>query len=291
MFEEHPLLPVYSVKSLINASYYRMKPEYRWRGERHNFWELVYVDKGEAVIVSEDMEFLLKTGEMVFHKPNEWHNVGNGGSSENGVVVIAFVLEGEDTSEFEGNIVSLGPPEKQCLTTVVREAENAYRYFDNDPPFVRLVPRENAAPGADQMIRTCLEQLLIYVYRRGEKIGTKSRALSSNVLNHHADLVSRAKEYVEAHMSEKLTQASIALALHTSVSQLKAVFREQEGQSMMSYLSDLRILYAKRLIRERDLNFTQIAEATGYESLYYFSARFKKQTGMTPTEYARSVRR
>lgn len=44
------------------------------------------------------------------------------------------------------------------------------------------------------------------------------------------------------------------------------------------------------MIRENNLSFTQIAEAVGYDNIYYFSSQFKKHTGMTPTEYSRSVR-
>ena len=47
----------------------------------------------------------------------------------------------------------------------------------------------------------------------------------------------------------------------------------------------------KRMIQEGNLNFTQIAEAVGYDNIYYFSTLFKKNTGMTLTEYSKSVRR
>lgn len=47
---------------------------------------------------------------------------------------------------------------------------------------------------------------------------------------------------------------------------------------------------AKRLIREGNLTFTQIAERIGIESIYYFSNLFKKQTGMSPTEYEKTLK-
>ena len=75
-----------------------------------------------------------------------------------------------------------------------------------------------------------------------------------------------------------------------SVSQLKRVFHEQIGQSMVRYLTALRIGEAKRLIREGNLTFTQIAERIGIESIYYFSNLFKKQTGMSPTEYEKTLK-
>ena len=56
------------------------------------------------------------------------------------------------------------------------------------------------------------------------------------------------------------------------------------------YLTALRIGEAKRLIREGNLTFTQIAERIGIESIYYFSNLFKKQTGMSPTEYEKTLK-
>ena len=56
----------------------------------------------------------------------------------------------------------------------------------------------------------------------------------------------------------------------------------------MSYLTDHRMAAAKKLIAAHELTFTEIAAAVGYDSIYYFSTQFKKQTGMTPTEYSKT---
>jgi tRNA pseudouridine55 synthase len=57
-----------------------------------------------------------------------------------------------------------------------------------------------------------------------------------------------------------------------------------------AHLTALRIKEAKRLIREGKHSFSQIAENVGFESIHYFSTVFKKHTGMTPSDYARSLR-
>ena len=46
----------------------------------------------------------------------------------------------------------------------------------------------------------------------------------------------------------------------------------------------------EQLIRENDMNFTQISDFLGYSSIHYFSSQFKKLSGMTPTEYATSIK-
>ena len=55
-------------------------------------------------------------------------------------------------------------------------------------------------------------------------------------------------------------------------------------------LSRMKIDTAKQLIRSEQMNFTQISEKLGYASIHYFSRQFKKVTGMTPSEYASSIK-
>ncbi len=52
----------------------------------------------------------------------------------------------------------------------------------------------------------------------------------------------------------------------------------------------MKIDFARQLIRDNDMNFTQISDFLGYSSIHYFSRQFKKITGMTPTEYATSIK-
>lgn len=58
----------------------------------------------------------------------------------------------------------------------------------------------------------------------------------------------------------------------------------------MEYFGAMKIEAAQRMIREGACNFTEIAALLGYSSIHYFSRHFKKVTGMTPSEYASSVK-
>ena len=67
-------------------------------------------------------------------------------------------------------------------------------------------------------------------------------------------------------------------------------FKKETGKRYVDYLTDLRIQAAKRLLKDPLHSAAEIAHMVGYESPNYFARAFKKKTGMTPTEYARSVR-
>ena len=153
-----------------------------------------------------------------------------------------------------------------------------------------MVKRDSAPWASDQMVKSYLEQFFILICRRDDTVGFSQRAISANRPNQGPVLAQRAKDYLHTHYREHITLDSLASALGVSVSQIKRVFQDQVGRSMVNYLTDLRMGQAKRMIREGNLNFTQVAEQVGYDSIYYFSALFKKRTGMTLTEYAKSLK-
>lgn len=58
---------------------------------------------------------------------------------------------------------------------------------------------------------------------------------------------------------------------------------------MIEFFSMMKVDTAKQMIRDHQLNFTQISDKLGYTSIHYFSRQFKKLTTMTPSEYATSI--
>ena len=76
---------VIRVDALITLFYMELSKSFCYGGERHDFWEMVYIDKGEMICTADKNRFLLKSGEMTFHQPNEYHNLsGNNTVASNG---------------------------------------------------------------------------------------------------------------------------------------------------------------------------------------------------------------
>lgn len=283
-----PLATVFDVDAIVNISYYKLENGYVFSGESHSFWEFIYVDRGSIVVTAGADKYFLKAGELAFHCPYEFHSFQSVGASD--VMVVAFCCESEAMHRLEKKVLLLHQREKQCLKPLMDEAQQAYQYFENDPALVNLRKKPTAPWGSDQLIKLYLEQLFICICRRDDNVRFSQRAITSTQFHQHLLLAQQARDYLAAHYSEAITLPSLAAALGISVSQLKRVFHEQIGQSMVRYLTALRIGEAKRLIREGNLTFTQIAERIGIESIYYFSNLFKKQTGMSPTEYEKTLK-
>ncbi len=96
-------------------------------------------------------------------------------------------------------------------------------------------------------------------------------------------------EYIEAHFCDPtLSVSEIAENLGMTASYLGSIFKKVHHCSILQYLSNLRIETAKKLLKDGDLKITEIAEASGYSDVYYFSKKFKKACGCSPKTYANS---
>ena len=99
-------------------------------------------------------------------------------------------------------------------------------------------------------------------------------------------VVNEAKLYMSLHFSEPgLMLQDVAKAVSMSSSRFSTVFSQQNGQTFTEYLIFLRLNKAKELLRGTDLRNSQIAGEVGYNDAHYFSYIFKKNTGITPTDY------
>lgn len=97
------------------------------------------------------------------------------------------------------------------------------------------------------------------------------------------------REYIEAHFCDPtLSVSEIAENLGMTASYLGSIFKKVHHCSILQYLSNLRIETAKKLLKDGDLKITEIAEASGYSDVYYFSKKFKKACGCSPKTYANS---
>lgn len=88
-----------------------------------------------------------------------------------------------------------------------------------------------------------------------------------------------------------LSLTAVAEELSVSVSHLSTSFRRVTGRTFVEYLTDARIERARELFARTSVHGYEVAQRVGYRDPHYFSTTFKKVTGMTPTEYRRSLER
>lgn len=104
-------------------------------------------------------------------------------------------------------------------------------------------------------------------------------------------VVSRMKRYIEDHAFERLRVAEVAAAASLSESRALHLFREVTGQSVVDYLTDVRLSFALDQMKYTDSTLEEIAESTGFGTYTYFHRVFKRKTGEAPGAYRQKYRR
>ena len=273
---------VINVSRIVTIHYHEFGPDFKFAGERHDFWEIVYVDKGRVQVQRDQETLTLRQGELLFHEPNEFHSIRSLESSPN-IFVISFACSSPAMEYFAKQRMLLDKTLKAYLSSIITEAEKTYRIPKNDPHMKKLQVRQGALLGGEQLIKTYLEQFLIFLLRILTE--TVSSPSPPHKEAHQDSLVNAIKQYLEAHIQETIRISNICNAFGYSRSYLSRRFQKETGHTLSAYMTLLKINEAKRLIRETQMNFTQISAWLAFDNPQYFSRTFKQQTGMTPTEF------
>ena len=281
-----------TINRIISVHYFQYMSDFSFPGESHDFWELVCVDRGEIDALAGDRRLTLKKGNILFHKPNEFHNVLTNGKVSPSLVVIGFECHSPAIKSFEDQLMSVHDTEKELMAQIIVEARNTFSGRLDDPYQEEFI--FNSEPltfGSAQLISHYLEQLMIHLYRRYFSYSLPVR--SSRFLAEASsgnDTYNRIVRYMEEHLGERMTIDRICRDNLVGRSQLQKLFRDTKGCGVIEFFSMMKIDTAKQMIRDNQLNFTQIADRLGYNSIHYFSRQFKQITTMTPSEYATSIR-
>ncbi len=278
------------VSKIVTVLYLENSSNFVFGGESHDFWEFNYIDKGVMVITVEGKEYLLKSGELVFFQPNEFHALEARGMSAPNHTVVSFVSNSKAMKYFKNKIIALNSSERKLLSILLKEGLSAYSPIDKLPPITGLKKKENAPIGAVQMTFNLLEEFLITLLRRSESgfsIGT--RLVSPMYYESLPDRIKEIAKYMEQNIRQPLSISRIAKQFSLSEGGLKKIFSKDVGCGVTDFFNKMKIEKAKEYIREDEKNFTQISDELGFSSIHYFSRLFKKKTGMTLTEYRSSV--
>ena len=285
---QHVLKETFTVKSIFTIHYFRYGKNFRVRKESHNFWEMVYIDSGEAIITADEREFVLKQGQAYFHKPEEEHTIRTEEAFANSAIV-TFSCASESMKLFENRTVVLNEFEKQLLNKIIFEGKLSFKDKLNDIYLVKMTKRENAPFAGEQLIKNSLELLLISLARnlRNEA----ENPVSENfIAPSGVKLVENILQILNESLYENINLDIIADKLNFSKTYIKAVFKKHTGTTIIQHYIDLKIAEAKKLLSQNKYTVTEIAFMLNFNSVHYFSRQFKFRTDMSPTEYVISIK-
>ena len=185
-------------------------------------------------------------------------------------VTITFDLEGVDITPLLNRKFAAPQQAVTLIQQMLREQERMDEY-------------------SSDMIISQLSLLMLTLLREASApTGTKLR--TSNAIHSENEIIRQAQQYISTHIRQKLSVPLVAKQVDVSPSYLTALFHKNLQISPGEYIRRTKLQESKQMIRENNLNFTEIAAALQYSTVHHFSRQFKEKFGITPTEYAKSVR-
>lgn len=280
----------FQIHKIVSLHYFEFANDFVFDGEKHDIWEFLYVDKGEAEVMADTSGYKLKQGDIIFHKPNEFHSVWANKIIAPNLIVISFECTSSAMQFFENKIFNLGDHERNCLAIIIKEGFNTFLPPLDMPRINMLNKKANPPFGSEQLIKINLETLLISLVRKGTPVISESRLSSVAKERSEEDIFKRITQFMSDNITANITLEQLCHFSNLGKTQLKALFKSKIGNSVIEYFKLLKIEQAKIIIREGKNNYTEISEILGYSSIHSFSRHFKNVTGMSPSEYARTVK-
>jgi len=258
------------VDALYTFFYHEKEQGFLFPGESHPMLELTYVDQGSLHSVADGQDLLLKQGDMVIYGPNQWHMQYADVDVAPRYVTLTFDLRDDCITPLVNRKFTASRQVVFLLRQMLREHEQLDQ-FSND------------------MIIAQLNMVLLELMREAAA-PSNSKLQTSNAIHSENEIIRKAQQYISSHIREKLSVPLVARQVDVSPSYLTALFHKNLQISPGEYIRRIKLQESKQMIRENDLNFTEIAAALQYSTVHHFSRQFKEKFGITPTEYAKSVR-
>ena len=204
--------------------------DFVFRGESHDFWEFMYVDKGSVIVQGGEHQFTLHAGDIIFHEPNEFHAIRSVGNSSPNLVAVSFVSHSPAMGEFRGKKMTLNMEERTLVSHILDTARKVLSTPMNIPSVEQVKLRADAPIGSQQMILLYLELFLVTVLQNDAKTDVFPRRRITGTF------VSPVEQLCE-HFS--LSRSSI-----------QKLFQKEKGCGPMEYFNGLKIQRAKDMIRD-----------------------------------------
>jgi two-component system response regulator YesN len=167
-----------------------------------------------------------------------------------------------------------------------RAAELCFRILTKLMPEEISKPVESNWESATEWLASCVfldrmeQELMQEIDRCFDSFGSDSGSA----------LIDRVLAYIrENYRDRELSLNFLSQKFYVSNVYLCIRFKEKAGKTFVRFLTELRIQEAEKLLHNSDMKVTAIAENVGFDNSSYFTKIFKRETGLTPAEYRKSV--
>lgn len=286
----YPLTPVINdinIDGFHNIYYFEFGKYHAHSEETHDFWEMVYVDKGKIVAITDGVRLTLEEGQAIFHKPYEAHAHISNRENANNMLIVSFSCNSDCMDYFNKQIFTLDKTSKTLLSLFIREAKEALGKIPGDFSDKTPLNFSSEAFGSSQLMKYHFTEFMIKLLRKNPEFESKST--QEERTSEENTIIDSVIAYLKQNVYSTITLNDICDNFFVRKSHLSAIFKNSTGKSLMQYYSHLKIEEAKKLLREDNFSVSEITDILKYSGIHNFSRAFKNITGFSPTGYKKSI--
>ncbi|WP_405727012.1 helix-turn-helix domain-containing protein [Anaerotignum sp.] len=244
-------------------------PTHRPRGRLD--YQILYIASGKAHFFFNGVEKIVNAGNMVIYRPKEEQRYFYYSIDHTEVYWLHFT-----GSNVKNIIRKYGISDDMHVIHTGTSLE--YKRI-----FLQIIQElKLCREDYEELLVTYLQQLLILIHRAiNSKPRNKNHALMQEM--------DAAVRYFHENYNKPISIEAYAAENHMSVSWFIRSFKEYTDATPAQYLLSIRISNAQTLLETTSYNITDIAEIVGYDNPLYFSRLFKKQNGMSPSDFRKHL--
>ena len=126
----------------------------------------------------------------------------------------------------------------------------------------------------------CIDNLKISLFRQRVSFAEESGKQEERT-------ITGITRYLQEHLADEMSLAVLAEEFHLNPQYISQLFKNEIGVNFLSYLTNIRMENAKKLLLSTSLSIAEVADRSGFGDYRVFTKVFKKSEGITPSQYRR----
>lgn len=268
-FTYNSIKPTVNVSEIVSYYYVVRGTNYVFPGEKTNNWEITFIDNGSLNSTVEFESFTLGSYDLIFYAPGQFHTQSTSPKNTCSYLTIVFNMSCIDEEKLKNRVFHIDRKTHDIIEEFVK-ISNGTMPYDND------------------LLCVYLQALIIYILQSDS---TKKNPIARTPMQQkfESELLNEILIYINGNIYTPLTIEELCEEFGISRSSLQTLFKSNLNKPPKQYISDIKLNKSKLLIKESKYTISEISSILGFASIHYFSRKFKKQFGITPTDYAKTI--
>lgn len=233
---------------------------YEGKTHIHPFYELFFVRKGSFTLLFDQASCILREGELCVISPDTRHRCVSDGNSVLLYVGVGLVSQWKKTMLPCYTPVSISPLPAAGLVLKLLEETDSDQNLSVSAPLL-----------------TGAVSVLIH------------ELLTSAPLSQRDILSEKIKGYIQEHLHESISLPELADAMYMNPKYLGSLFKQMNGISVKEYIQQQKMNRAIVLLKDEILSVSDIAQQLGFDTVQYFSTKFRSYFGISPRTFRRQI--